>query len=72
MCVGPQNIVRDSFKTCTVLTIAHRLHTVIDNDRVAVLDQGKVLSVRPCLQLQPAHASELVARETPEPSGHHT
>jgi len=27
---------------CTVLTIAHRLNTIMDSDRVLVLNQGQV------------------------------
>ncbi|XP_023240150.1 multidrug resistance-associated protein 4-like [Centruroides sculpturatus] len=37
-----QKVIREKFKSCTVLTIAHRLHTVIDSDRVLVLDTGKL------------------------------
>ncbi|XP_067121763.1 ATP-binding cassette sub-family C member 4-like [Centruroides vittatus] len=37
-----QKILREKFKSCTVLTIAHRLNTIIDSDRVLVLDRGKV------------------------------
>ncbi|KAG8186526.1 hypothetical protein JTE90_023954 [Oedothorax gibbosus] len=37
-----QETIRDRFAQCTVLTIAHRLHTIMDSDRVLVLDAGEV------------------------------
>ncbi|XP_046664349.1 multidrug resistance-associated protein 1-like isoform X2 [Homalodisca vitripennis] len=37
-----QQTIREEYKDCTVLTIAHRLNTIIDSDRVIVLDEGKV------------------------------
>lgn len=35
-----QSIIRSRFESCTVLTIAHRLHTILDYDRVIVMDKG--------------------------------
>ena len=32
----------NSFRDSTVITIVHRLHTIIEYDRVLVLDKGKV------------------------------
>lgn len=38
-----QKTIRTEFSSCTVLTIAHRLNTIIDCDRVLVLDAGQIL-----------------------------
>ncbi|KAH7322247.1 ABC transporter type 1, transmembrane domain-containing protein [Rhizoctonia solani] len=37
-----QATVREEFKQSMLITIAHRLRTVIDNDRILVLDAGRV------------------------------
>ena len=37
-----QEMIRTEFRSTTVITIAHRLETIIDYDRVLVLDNGCV------------------------------
>ncbi|XP_053947387.1 probable multidrug resistance-associated protein lethal(2)03659 [Anastrepha ludens] len=40
-----QKTIRIKFAKCTVLTIAHRLHTVMDSDRVLVMDAGQMVEL---------------------------
>lgn len=35
-----QQTIKEKFADCTVITVAHRLNTVIDSDRVLVMNAG--------------------------------
>jgi len=37
-----QQALRSEFKESTLITIAHRLRTIMDYDKILVLDEGKV------------------------------
>jgi len=41
-CDQIQLTIREEMVTATVITIAHRLRTIIDYDRILVLDNGEV------------------------------
>jgi ABC-type multidrug transport system fused ATPase/permease subunit len=42
-----QAVIRSEFRGRTVIAIAHRLDTIMDFDRVVVMDQGQIVEVGP-------------------------
>lgn len=44
-----QHTIRTKFADCTVITIAHRLNTIIDSDRVMVMEGGRMVVCPPRL-----------------------
>ncbi|KAJ5218037.1 uncharacterized protein N7498_000136 [Penicillium cinerascens] len=40
-----QSVIRESFHGCTVIMVAHRIHTLLDFDQVAVLNSGEIVEV---------------------------
>lgn len=48
-----QQKIREKFSECTVLTVAHRLKTIMDSDKVLVMDAGTMVEFdHPHLLLQ--------------------
>ena len=59
-----QQAIRAHFADCSVLTIAHRVETIIDSDRLAVLENGSIIELgtpSSMLQDEGSYLSKLLA-----------
>ncbi|KAF7996688.1 hypothetical protein HCN44_002334 [Aphidius gifuensis] len=67
-----QKTIRRKFADCTVLTIAHRLNTVMDSDKILVMDAGTVVEFdHPHVLLQnPDGALSSMINETSKADAH--
>ncbi|OCF33530.1 ATP-binding cassette transporter [Kwoniella heveanensis BCC8398] len=50
--------IREEFSESTILTIAHRIHTIIDFDKVLVMDQGRIAEFASPAELLRDHRSK--------------
>ncbi|KAJ2884125.1 Transporter of the ATP-binding cassette (ABC), partial [Coemansia aciculifera] len=46
-----QELIRTEFSECTVLTIAHRLDTIMNSDRIIVMEKGEIVEIGPPQEL---------------------
>jgi ATP-binding cassette subfamily C (CFTR/MRP) protein 1 len=41
-----QRVIREEFKDATIISVAHRLDTILDFDRIALLSDGKLVGLQ--------------------------
>ncbi|KAJ2909964.1 Transporter of the ATP-binding cassette (ABC) [Coemansia aciculifera] len=46
-----QELIRSEFSDCTVITIAHRLDTIMKSDRIVVMEKGEIAEIGPPQEL---------------------
>jgi len=56
-----QEMIRSQFQDCTIITVAHRLHTIMDSDRVMTLRDGKLVEFDKPITLIREHPDGLFA-----------
>ncbi|CAH0698828.1 unnamed protein product [Spodoptera exigua] len=68
-----QTAIRLHFNNCTVLTIAHRLNTIIDSDKILVLDAGRLMEFdhpHVLLQNKKGYFRKMVSETGPSMASH--
>jgi len=57
-----QKLIREKFQNSTVMTIAHRLNTIIDYDKILFLKEGTIA--------EDGHPYTLMCKDSLEPDSH--
>jgi ABC-type multidrug transport system fused ATPase/permease subunit len=53
-----QNLINTEFKDSTVITVAHRLNTIKNSDKIAVMSYGEIIEFDTPQNLQQDESSE--------------
>ncbi|THC95871.1 hypothetical protein EYZ11_004649 [Aspergillus tanneri] len=54
-----QRLIRTAFASCTVIAVVHRLHTILDFDKVVVIENGRIVECGKPNELLNNNASDI-------------